>query len=389
MLTKRMQQALQAQGLDGWLFTGYDAADPYCRLLLGVKQKASVRWFYLVPATGEPVKVVTALESDILDNLPGEKAIYKGYDEVRAELKKHLHKGMKLAMQYSPLGKESAVGRVDAGTVELVKSYGCEIVSSSELLGVLLQTITTEQAKEHHQTGKKVHAIKDEAFAMIAEKARAQERITTYEVQQLILKRLAEEGLTCDGDEPIVAIDEDAASPHYHATRQNARAIKEGDLVLLDLWARKDAPMGVYYDITWMAFVGKDVPDEYTKLFAIIVKAREAALATIRGSFALGTPCTGKQADAACRKVITDAGYGEAFIHGTGHSIDITVHGMGVNLRATEERRLRKESLFSVEPGIYVAGKYGFRTEIDVYVDAEGKVRVTGPEQKEVLALLS
>lgn len=388
----RIQQELAKAGVDGWLFFDFHNRDAIAYRVLGLEfgKFTSRRWFYLVPKSGQPVKLVSAVEAGKLDALPGEKRVYRSWRELFEHLRAMLDGLSAVAMQYSPRGDVPYVSIVDAGTVELVRAAGVEVVSSAPLVQVFEAVLTPEQLQTHIKAGERVHRIKDQAFALVSQEVRQGKTITPYDVQQFIVRRFEEEGLTCQGEFPIVGTNEQPADPHFEPTPENARPIKLGDTLLVDLWAKLTEPNAVFYDITWCAFVGENPPAKYVEIFRLVCQARDAALALVQERFAKGEPLAGYEVDDAAREVIEKAGYGQYFVHRTGHNIGTEVHGNGANLDNLETRdnRLLVPGLcFSIEPGIYLPGEMAVRTEINVYITHDGKPQVYGPVQKELVLL--
>lgn len=388
----RIQQELAKTGLDGWLFYDFHNRDPIAYRILGLEfgKFTSRRWFYLIRRSGEPVGLVSAVEAGKLDKLPGQKRVYRSWRELREHLRALLDGLSVVAMQYSPRGDIPYVSLVDAGTVELVRASGVEVVSSASLVQAFEAVLSPEQLTSHRLAGEKIHRIKDESFLLVREKVRKGEEITPYDVQQFILKRFDEEGLTCQGEYPIVGINEQPADPHFSPTPENARPIKVGDTLLLDLWAKLNQPDAVFYDITWCAFVGENPPPKYQEIFQIACRARDAALSLVQKRLAQGEALAGFEVDNAAREVIEEAGYGQYFIHRTGHSIGVEVHGNGANLdnlETRDDRPLVPGLCFSIEPGIYLPGEMAVRTEINVAIDHQGVPQVYGPVQRELILL--
>ena len=327
-----------------------------------------------------------------LDHIEGEKNVYLPWQEQHALLKKILGDAKKVAMQYSPLNAIPYVSIVDGGTVDLVRSFGVEVVSSADLVSIFESHLSMEDYESHKIAGAVLQKIKDDAFLEIAKRIKAGNNPTEKEIQLLMLDWMKENEMTCE-DGPIVAVNEHAADPHFEPTLENTHVIKEGDLVLIDLWAKKNKPGAIYYDITWMGFVGTEVPEHIEAIFQVAASGRNAALNLVKERFASNTPVYGCEVDDACRKVLVDGGYGEFFTHRTGHNIGEEVHGNGVhidNLETKDERQIIPGTCFSVEPGIYMIDrKLGYRTEIDVFVTDEGKVEVYGPIQDKVIPILT
>jgi len=385
-----IQAALTAQGLDGWLFCDHHRRDPmaYAILGLGHTAMASRRWFYFLPAKGEPVKLTHRVEPRALEALPGRQEHYLAWTELHAKLKAIVGRSKRIAMQYSPNNNIPYIGLVDAGTIELIRSFGPEIATSADLVQQFEATVGEEGYASHVWAGERVQRIKDETFEAMAKALRDGTKVTEYELAQRIVRRFGEEGLTCDGESPIVGFNDHPADPHFEPTPANAYTLKAGDTILLDLWARRDEPVGIYYDITWCAFAGQQPPAKYAEIFGVVRDARDAAVAFVSRKLAAGTPVHGYEVDDACRKVVADAGYAEFFLHRTGHSIGTHVHGNGANidnLETKDERLIVPGTCFSIEPGIYLAGSMAARAEIDVFVTSAGKAEVFGAVQKELV----
>jgi Xaa-Pro dipeptidase len=394
-----IQKALKEQGLDGWLFYDFRRSDPlsYRILLLDQNKFASRRWFYYVPAEGEPTKIVHRIEPEKLDHLPGQRLVYLRWQQQHEFLRQTLGGGengggrRKVAMQYSPNNDVPYVSRVDAGTVELVRSMGVEPVTSAELVQVFEAVWTPEQKNTHDRAADNIHNIILEAFGEIGRRIKAEEPVTEYDIQQFIMRRFDEEKMTSDGAPPIVAVNANSASPHYGPTELVHSPIKRGDFVLLDVWAKMREPGAVYADQTWTGYVGETVPEEHDRIFQIVREARDSAVAFLKERIAAGESVWGGAVDDVSRGVIERAGYGDQFVTRTGHSIGEEVHGNGANidnLETPDKRRLIPRTCFSIEPGIYQEGHFGVRSEIDVYL-SDGEVEVTGqPIQTEVVAIL-
>ena len=386
-----IQKELRASRLDGWLFYDFHHRDPIAQRVLGLSATAMAtrRWFYLIPAKGTPRKLVHRIESGALDSLPGQKLVYAGKDELRKNLPRLLGRARTVAMQYSPRNAIPYVSMVDAGTVELVRSLRCKVVSSADLVQKFEACWTREQFESHLEAGRIIDRITREAFAHAAERARRNGSLTEYHLQQWILEQFRANSIVTD-DAPIVAVGPHGGDPHYEPKAQGSARIRKGDLLLLDIWGKKKAPGSVYYDITWMGFLGAKVPEKYAKIFAIVSEARDRAVAFVQEAVAAGRSIEGWQVDGAAREVIRKAGYAKYFVHRTGHNIGQEVHGNGANMDGLETqdvRRIIPRTCFSVEPGIYLPA-FGVRSEVNVYVE-EKQAYVTGAVQSEILALLA
>jgi Xaa-Pro aminopeptidase len=386
-----IQKALQAAKLDGWLFYDFRKSDPLAPriLMLGENASGSRRWFYYIPASGEPTKIVHSIERAKLDALPGKRLVYRGWQEQHAHLRETLSKQKRIAMQYSPMNDIPYMSRVDAGTIELVRSFGPEIVTSAELVQQFEAVLTPAQKQSHIDASDKMHRVLLEAFGEIARNIRADKLITEYDIQQFIARRLEEEGM--NREDGIVAVNANTANPHYFPTREANLPIKRGDFVLLDVVSKLRQPGAICTDQTWTGYVGESVPDEFVRIFNIVREARDAATEFVRKNVRAGKSIRGAEVDDVSRGVIKRAGYAEQFTHRTGHSIGEEGHGNGVNIdnfETKDSRRITPGVCFSIEPGIYLEGKFGVRSEIDVYV-GEKDIEVTGqPIQTEIVAIL-
>ena len=390
-----IQAALQKEKLDGWLFYDFRGSDILTpRILKTGRLGGTRRWFYFIPASGEPVKVVHAIEPGQLDSLPGKKLIYREWEGLRGLVQMSMFwrgkpKGpFRVAMQYSPNNDIPYISRVDAGTIEMVRSLGVEIVTSADLVQQFEAVWTDEQLAMHKEACEKLQKIILEAFGEIKRRTIANEPITEVDVQQFMMKRFSQEGMRA---EPmIVAVNANAASPHYFPTKEKNSPIKRGDLVLIDSVSKLTRPMAPAVDLTWMGYVGDSVPQEYVKIWDIVYAAQQAAFNFVKTSFQNGKSIRGAEVDDVSRAVIRKAGYADQFLHRTGHSIGEEGHGNGANidnLETRDSRRLIPRTAFSIEPGIYLEGKFGVRSEIDVYVSDNDAI-ITAPHQTEILAIM-
>jgi Xaa-Pro aminopeptidase len=347
------------------------------------------RWFYFVPAKGTPRKLVHKIESESLAALPGETRYYAGQEELRKNLAKTVARAKTVAMQYSPKAAIPYVAMVDAGTVELVRGAGVKVVSSADLVQKYEACWTPEQLESHLAAGQKIDRIIRDAFQQAATHVREKKTFTEYDLQQWIVEEFGASGILREQG-PDVAVNANASDPHYGPAAGKSSPIREGDLLLLDVWGKINAPGSVYYDVTWIGFLGAKVPEKYAKVFGVARDARDKAVGLILSSIVGGKPLQGWQVDKAARGVIEKAGYGKYFFHRTGHSIGESVHGNGANMDGLEThdvRHLIPRTCTSIEPGIYLP-EFGIRTEVNVYI-ADREARVTGPVQNEILALLA
>jgi Xaa-Pro dipeptidase len=385
-----IQSDLRAAKFDGWLFYDFRGRDPIAQNILNLPAAMRTRrWFYFVPAKGTPKKLVHKIETESLAALPGETLYYAGQDELRKNVKKILGRARKVAMQYSPKNAIPYVAMVDAGTIELVRSCGAKVVSSADLVQKYEACWSAEQLKSHLSAGVAIDRIVREAFQFAAKSVREKKTITEFDVKNWILKEYEAAGIWTE-EGPDIAVNAHASDPHYGPTAESASPIREGDLLLMDVWGKTKASGSVYYDITWMGYLGPKVPEKYAKVFDVVREARDKAVDLIRRSISAGKPLQGWQVDKAARSVIEKAGYGKYFFHRTGHSIGERVHGNGANMDGLEThdvRHLIPRTCNSIEPGIYLP-EFGVRTEVNMYID-EGEARVTGAIQKEILPLLA
>ena len=392
MQLDKIQAALREAQIDGWLFYDFHHRDALAYSILGldIRKGTSRRWFYLIPAEGEPIKLSHKVEPTRLSPLPGRDEFYLAWRELHEKLKLMLGGRGKIAMQYSPMCNIPYISVIDAGTVELVRASGVEVVSSADLVQQFEATLDDGGFESHRATGEIVQGVKDEAYALIDRALKSGESLTEYQVREFILKGFADAGLTSEGAVPIVGFNDHPADPHFEPIEKGAYAIKQGDTILIDLWARTIEPVGVYYDVTWCGYAGESPPAKYLEIWNAVCAGRDAALNFVRERMQAGQPTAGWEVDQVCRDVVDKSGYGEAFLHRTGHSIGTSVHGNGANidnLETKDERRLTPGICFSIEPGIYLADEMAVRTEIDLFIRPSGEVEVCGPIQKELICV--
>ncbi len=388
-----IQQALREMpGLDGWLFYDFRGSDPlaYRVLLLDPTKHVTRRWFYWVPAQGQPVKLTHKIEPHVLDELPGESVQYMSWQSLGACLSRILAKAKQAAMQYSPMNFIPYVSRVDAGTIEQIRGHGVEVVTSADLVQRFEAVWTEGQLTSHRDAAAKLRRIVDEAFRHVGESVAGRKDLTEYGLQQFILSRFKEHGLVTSSAS-IVAVNEHSADPHYGPASTGSAVIAEHQLVLIDLWAKRPEPGSVYADITWTGYVGRAVPIKQNEVFQAVREARDAALEFVKTRVASGDFPRGWEVDEVSRNVIRNAGYGDKFLHRTGHSIGEEVHGNGANidnLETQDKRRLLPRTCFSLEPGIYLPGQFGIRSELDVDL-ADREAIVYGlPLQTDIVPIL-
>lgn len=384
-----IQAAIRDQNLDGWLLYDFRGSNILAQRILQFAPgtMGSRRWMYFIPATGTPRKLVHRIESSALDHLPGDKTIYLKWQEFEAGVASLVGGVKQIAMEYSPRNGNPYISRIDAGTIELARSSGASIVPSGDLVQLFEAVWDDDQWAMHQAAAVHTNSAYDVVWKFIAEKVRQHGETSEAAVRDVIMAHFAENGLTTYHP-PIVGVNAHSGDPHYET---GTTPIREGDFVLVDLWAKLDKPRAVYSDLTRVGFVGETVPEKYTKVFQIVAAARDAAIKLVKDRFSSGSSLQGYEVDDACRGVIEKAGYGQYFVHRTGHSIGQEVHGNGANmdnLETHETRRVLPGCCFSVEPGIYLP-EFGVRSEVDVFVDCQNQVHVTAGElQREVVAIL-
>jgi Xaa-Pro dipeptidase len=383
-----IQAALRERNIDAWLFYDHHHRDPIAYRVLGLPAGLMVtrRWFYLVPATGDPVKLVHKIEAGHLDTLPGDKRQYAGWQELFEMLKAMLSSVRDIAMQYSPNNSVFTLSLVDGGTIELLRGLGKNVVSSADLVAVFEASWTEDQIKSHFAARDSIDAITVSAFQEIGRRVR-NGGTKEHEIQKWFMEAFGRENLIAD-DPPIVAVNANAGNPHYEPRADHPVPIREGDFVLLDVWGKKNIPSAVYYDITWMGFVGAAPTARMQEVFEVVRDARDAGVKTVVDAVAAGRRIAGWEVDRATRGHIKQKGFGEYFIHRTGHSIGTDVHSNGANmddLEIHDERQILPNSCFSIEPGIYLP-EFGVRCEVNVLV-RHTSAEVTGKIQREIVTI--
>ena len=383
-----IQKALRERNIDAWLFYDHHHRDPISYRVLGLSSGLMVtrRWYYLIPAQGEPTKLVHKIESGHLDTLPGTKKQYAGWQELFNGLKQMLSPHRDVAMQYSPNNFVFTISMVDAGTADMIRGLGKNIVSAADLIAQFEATLTEDQIKSHYAARDVIDPLTAEAFKEIGRRVRSG-GTCEHEIQQFFMEGFQRENMVTD-DPPIVAVNANSGNPHYEPSAKRTVPIREGDFVLLDVWAKKNTPGAVFYDITWVGIVGKTPTDRQREIFKIVSEARDLGVKTVQNGIASAKPIAGWEVDHEVRGHINQAKYGEYFIHRTGHSIGTEVHSNGANmddLEIHDERRIIPNSLFSIEPGIYLP-EFGVRLEVNVLVRS-GSAEVTGKIQREIVTI--
>jgi Xaa-Pro dipeptidase len=383
-----IQKALRERNIDAWLFYDHHHRDPISYRVLELPDGLMVtrRWYYLIPAKGEPIKLVHKIEAGHLDSLPGTKKQYAGYQELFDGLKQMLAPHRDVAMQYSPNNIVFTISMVDAGTADMIRGLGKNIVSAADLIAQFEATLTNDQIKSHFAARDTIDVLTAEAFDEIGRRVRSG-GTEEHEIQQWFIEAFERENLVTD-DPPIVAVNANSGNPHYEPSRDRPVPIREGDFVLLDVWGKKNTPGAVFYDITWVGFVGRSPSARQREIFKIVSEARDIGVKTVQDAVAAAKPIAGWEVDQAVRAHIKRAKYGDYFIHRTGHSIATDVHANGANmddLEIHDERRILPNSIFSIEPGIYLP-EFGMRLEVDVLVRS-GSAEVTGKIQREIVTI--
>ena len=389
----RIQSALREFGFDGWLLYDFRGSNILARRILDLDGQpvGSRRFFYWIPATGTPRKLVHRIEDSALDSLPGDKTIFLSWQELEAAVESCVKGHKNVAMEYSPRNGNPYVSKVDAGVVELVRSFGCDVQSSGDIVQLFEATLDDEQIKLHFEAAKHTDSAYDVAWKFIADHVRDGGGVSESAVRDRIMAHFEQHGMTTYHP-PIVGRNAHSGMPHYETGMGHDTKIRAGDFVLIDLWAKLKTPNAVYSDLTRVGFVGETVPEKYTKVFNIVAAARNAGIAMVKDAFAKGKVIRGFEVDNAVRKVIADAGYGQYFVHRTGHNIGRETHGTGAHidgLETRDDRRILPRTCFSIEPGIYLP-EFGVRCETNILIDGAGQVHVTGGElQRAIVPILA
>ena len=386
---EQVKKYLEAEGIDGWLLYDFHGSNPLTRSFLEISAGAVTtrRFFYWIPVRGAPVKLVHAIEGGVLDSWPGEKRIFSSWQTLQAELGRLVKGAKRVAMEYSPNNAIPYVSKVDGGTVDLVRSFGPEVVTSGNFLPFFTAVFGEMQGEGLIRTGRALDRIVQDAWAWIESHLKQKQKITEYDVQQKILADFASLDLFTDSP-PIVAVNEHSADPHYEPQRGNSSMIQPNDWILIDCWAREKHPGSIFADMARLGVAGLYPTPKQQELFHIVREAQVAATELVKSRFAARQTLMGWEVDDAARNVIKEAGYGEFFIHRTGHSIDTNVHGSGANmdnLEMHDDRPLIPNTALSIEPAIYLPGLFGVRLEYDLYIHKDGKVDIIAGEQNAVM----
>jgi len=393
MNLQAIQTALREACYDGWLFYDHHHRDPIGERILGLDPKAHItrRWYYFVPAQGQPRRLFHRIEQGSLYSLPWSTVLYSSWQELAAGLEFMLNGANRLAMQYSPNNAIMYVSMTDAGTVEFLRGLGKQIVSSADLVSQFEAVLTDEQIASHGVAQKAIDAILEEAWRKIARSLRPASgkpiELTEFAMVQFLSDAMRCEGLVWENG-PNLSVNANSSDSHYEPTAEHTSPIRNGDFVLIDIWGRVNKPDSVFYDITWTGVVGREPTEREQRVFETVRKARDAAINAVEKAFAANRPIRGFEADDAARAVIREAGFGEYFTHRTGHNIAQEIHGPGAhldNLETHDERLLLPNTCFSVEPGIYLP-EFGVRSEVDM-LTAPGRAWVTGKIQRELVRI--
>jgi Xaa-Pro dipeptidase len=393
MNLEAIQTALRDASLDGWLFYDHHHRDPIGETILGLDPRAHItrRWYYFIPAKGEPRKLMHRIEQGRLDSLPGSKGLYSSWQELRAGLKAMLSGFRRIAMQYSPNNDIMYVSMVDAGTVELLRGMGKQIVSSADLVSQFQAVLSETQIGSHTVAQRVIDAILEESWKEIGRRLRPANgkpgKVTEFDMVQWLSEGMRRANLVWENG-PNVSVNANCSDSHYEPTADRTAEIKEGDFLLIDIWGRTDESDSIFYDITWTGVVGREPSEREQLVFETVRNARDAAISAVEKAFAEGRAIRGFEADDAARDVIRAAEFAEYFTHRTGHNIAHEIHGPGAhldNLETHDERQILANTCFSVEPGIYLP-EFGVRSEIDM-VTAPGKAWVTGKIQRELVRI--
>jgi Xaa-Pro aminopeptidase len=393
MDVKRVQEALRDARLDGWLFYDHHVRDPLAYRILGLDPSMHVtrRWFYFIPATGEPRKLNHRIEAGKLDTLPGERTLYSTWQEMETALEQMLKGATRIAMQYSPRNAVMYVAMVDAGTIEVLNGMGKEIVSSANLVSRFEAVLTEQQVETHYVAQRKIDRILEDGWREMGSRVRGA-GTDEFAMVEWLQAELVKEGLVWEHG-PNVSVGPNAADSHYEPVAGKSSSIERGSFVLIDIWGKlKDDPSAVWYDITWTGVVDRDPTELEGRVFGTVVAARDAAIRAVEERFAAGKTVAGWEPDAAAREVIVNAGFGQWFTHRTGHNIGTELHGAGAhldNFETHDERLILPMTCFSVEPGIYLPPGpecFGVRSEIDMMTKPRSAV-VTGKIQRELVRI--
>ncbi|MBI5272848.1 MAG: M24 family metallopeptidase [Chlamydiia bacterium] len=388
---RKAQGCLKEIGADGWLLYDFHRSNDLAHLFLEISPQTMItrRFFYWIPVSGEPVRIVHAIEPHILDGWPGRTRIFLSWQSLQKEVKTALGHAKKIAMEYSPKNGNPYVSYVDGGTIDLIRSFGAEIVSSGAFLPHFTAVFSKEQGESHIRAAGTLDLIVRGVWHWIGKELREKKRVSEHDIQEKVVEGFEKNRLISDA-KPIVAIDEHSADPHFETQKAGSKRVEVGSFILIDLWAKEREAGAVFGDITRVAVFGRAPTSKQAEVFRVVRKAQKAGIELVKRRFIEGKKVLGFEVDDAVREVVQEAGYGDYFLHRTGHSIERHVHGSGANLDNLEmhdDRPLLPGTCFSVEPGIYLPGAFGVRLESDVYIHHDGRVEVTGGEEDEIVTI--
>jgi Xaa-Pro dipeptidase len=389
---QRAQELINEFNLDGWLLYDFRRSNQLaCEFLhLASTQLLTRRFFYWIPKKGAPCKILQAIESTVLDSVPGTLCIYRTWQDLENRIESILKGSKHIAMEYSPRNAIPYVSKVDAGTIEMIRGFGITVESSANLLQHFASIWDEHKFKLHLEAAHCLSDIVELSWGLIKRNLVKKNTLTEYDVQQFILEQMAARGFETS-DPPICAVNEHSADPHYTPRLHSASPIHPNDFILIDLWCKKKQPEAVYADITRVGVAAAQPTSKQAEIFSIVRKAQKTATQLVQSRFLAKEPIRGWEVDQACRDVIIDAGYGEYFIHRTGHNIDRSDHGNGAhmdNFETHDDRLLLPKTCFSIEPGIYLPHEFGVRLEYDVFIHPDGHIQVTGGEQDQIQTLI-
>ncbi len=385
---QEVQDQLRKAHLDGWLLYDFQGLNPIARKLVGIQAGLLTRrWYYWVPKNGEPTVVCQQIEKQSFAALNTRIQAFKSWTEMLSVLSQMLQGHQTIAMEYSPLCSIPYVSRVDKGTVEAIEALGKKVVSSGDLVQYFQSRWNSQQLAMHQEASRHLMEILFATLGEVGEAVRGKKRLTEYAIQQAMLEKFKQAHLTSTIP-PIIAVNENSGNPHHEPAAEPSTEIREGDFLLVDFWAKMDRAESVYADYTWVAFLGDSTPWKFQRVWDIVRGARDAAVGMVRANYPMRR-IQGWEVDSVARSFITERGFGDYFIHRTGHNIGEDDHGTGANMDSLEtkdERTLIANTCFSIEPGIYLP-EFGIRSEVNVYLD-EASVLVTGdPVQNDIFRI--
>jgi Xaa-Pro aminopeptidase len=378
---------MKKKNIDSWVLYDFKGSNPIFWRVIGRKLSTSRRCFLFIFKEGKPKILTQMVDKHLFKNLGIQIIDYTSREDMEEKMNGLLKNIKVITMEYSQRANIPYIGRVDAGTIELLIEREIEVISSGDIFQYSAARWTREEFDTHLEAVKKIVNIKDEAFEFARKKIVKNQHLTEFEVQEFIMQRFAQEKMITE-DRPIVAVNENTSNPHYTPTKNESKRIEPESLLMIDLWAKKDKINSIYSDITWMAYFGKKIPEDYEKVFDIIAEARNKVIYFLKNKLRDKSACAGWELDKIARDVISSRGFSNQFIHRTGHSIGTSLHGDSVNLdnyESKDTRTIIPGIGFTIEPGIYF-DEWGIRSEINVYIN-ETKPIVTTPIQESIIKL--